>query len=77
MPLYLLQPLETGEGGGVTFWHYGRAETNQTNVTHKRHTLFSECTVLTDEFRTLRKHFLFYCQSDEKVALPEKREKKK
>lgn len=41
------------------------------HVTHKRHT-FSECTVLTEEFSTVGKHFLFLCQSDEKVALPEK-----
>lgn len=56
----------------MTFWHYGRGETNQTHVTHKRRTLFSECTVLTEEFSTVGKHFLFHCQSDEKVALPEK-----
>lgn len=49
-----------------------RGETNQTHVTHKRHALLSECTVLTEEFTTVGKHFLLRCQSDEKVALPEK-----
>lgn len=36
-------------------------------------THFSERTVLTEDLGTVGKNFLFHCQSDEKVALPEKK----
>lgn len=61
----------------MTFWHYGRGEKQTKHTSLIKDTHFSECTVLTEEFSTVRKHFLFHCQSDEKVALPEKKKKQK
>lgn len=54
----------------MTFWHYERVETNQTHATHKRHTLYQN--VLYLQGNSVQ-HFLFHCQNDEKVALPEKK----
>lgn len=41
---------------GATFWHYGRLETKQTHVTHRRHTLYQN--VLYLQGNSVQ-HFLF------------------
>lgn len=52
---------------------------NEPGTRHSQKTYtFSECRVLTEEIQFSRgEHFLFRCQSDEKVALPEKIKKRR
>lgn len=53
----------------MTFWHYGQGKTNQTHVTHERHTLSQNILYLQRNSVQPESTFLSHCQCDEKVAL--------